>query len=145
MRVRVFCVSAVAAAVAFMCAPAAFGGRLVSVGYRTPAALHGLRVVQRVPALRAAEVDVSSHRRVVALRARAGIRYVQPIVTRRYTGEPIFADIQGAAVLQWQWAAMRAEPRPGRRAPGRRRPDDRRRRHRRRCLRADASREVPIT
>jgi serine protease len=80
MRVRVLCVCVVAAAVAFTCSPAAFGGRLVSVGYRTPAALHGLRVVQRVPALRAAEVQVSSHREVLALRARPGIRFVQPVV-----------------------------------------------------------------
>jgi subtilisin family serine protease len=109
MRVRVFCVSALAAAVAFMCAPAAFGGQLVSVGYRTPAALHGLRVVQRVPALRAAEVDVSSHREVLALRGRPGILYVQPIVTRTLAGEPVFADIQGAAMLKWQWAAMHAD------------------------------------
>jgi serine protease len=109
MRVRVLCVCVVAAAVAFTCSPAAFGGRLVSVGYRTPAALHGLRVVQRVPALRAAEVQVSSHREVLALRARPGIRFVQPVVARSLAVGPILADAQGAAVLQWQWTAMHAD------------------------------------
>jgi subtilisin family serine protease len=120
MRVRVVCVCAVAAAVAGMCSPAAFGSRLVSVGYATPAALHGLHVVQRLPALRAAEVQLSGRREVIALRARPGIRFVQTIVARSLAGGPILADAQGAAALQWQWAAMHADlvPASARQAAG---------------------------
>ncbi len=109
MRVRVLCVFATAAVVAFTCSPAALSGRLVSVGYRTPAALHGLRVVERVPSLSTAEVRVSGRHEEAALRARPGVRFVQQLVARTSAGGPGLAGAQGAGALEWQWAAMHAD------------------------------------
>ena len=109
MRVRVLGVCATAAAVAFTCSPTALGGRLVSVGYRTPAALHGLRVIERVPSLATAEVRVAGPGAEAALRARPGVRFVQPLVARTSAGGPGLAGAQGAGALEWQWAAMHAD------------------------------------
>lgn len=100
----------VAAAVALVCAPTALGGRVVSVGYRTPSALHGLRVVARVTHLRTAEVVVENARAERALRARAGIRFVQRTVARTDTGSvssPLAAG--GVGVSEWQWSATHAD------------------------------------
>src|SRR5947209_10629013 len=96
----------VAAAVALCVAPSALGGRLVSVGYRTPSALHGLKVVSRVPQLRTAEVAVANARAERSLRDRPGVRFVQRTVPRAQTGSvsaPLMAS--GATVAEWQWAA----------------------------------------
>src|SRR3954452_4419319 len=100
----------VAAAVALVCVPTALGGRTVSVGYRTPAALHGLKVVSRVAPLRTAEVVVASRRAERALRARPGIRFVQRIVARTQAGS-VSAPLTtgGAAVPEWQWTAAHAD------------------------------------
>jgi subtilisin family serine protease len=100
----------VAAAVALVCAPTAFGGRIVSVGYRTPSALHGLQVVSRVAQLRTAEVVVANDRAERALRARPGVRFVQRAVARTQTGS-VSAPLTtgGAAVPEWQWTATHAD------------------------------------
>jgi subtilisin family serine protease len=97
---------AVAAAVALTCTSAALGSRLVSVGYRTPAALRGLRVLDRVPALRTAEVRVAGRLAERALRARPGIRFVQRVVERVQSDAPV---APAAAAPDWQWSAMHAE------------------------------------
>ena len=55
MGMRCACCLA-AAASALLGAATATAGRLVSVGYTTPSALHGLHVVERGPALRIAQV-----------------------------------------------------------------------------------------
>jgi subtilisin family serine protease len=97
------------AAVAFTFSPAAFGSRLVSVGYRTPAALHGLRVVQRVPALHTAEIRIAGSGTLRTLRARPGIRFVQAIVPRTQTGDPVVTAATSALPVEWQWSAMHAD------------------------------------
>jgi hypothetical protein len=104
MGVRGSC--CVVAAVATICAPTAgAAGRLVSVGYSAPSALHGLRVDLRVPALRTARVHVPSLRAVRQLRARSGIRFVQLEQPRADTGAPTLSAASTPAVPEWQWAA----------------------------------------
>ena len=104
--------AAAVVAVASTCTSVAFGARLVSVGYRSPAALHGLRVVQRVPALRTAEVRMRDRRAERALRARPGIRFVQRVVQRAETGGPILPAAASTTVPEWQWTAMHADQVP---------------------------------
>jgi subtilisin family serine protease len=99
-------------ALALTCTSAAFGARLVSVGYRTPAALHGLRVVQRMPGLRVAEVRVRNRRAQRALRARPGIRFVQRVVPRTEAGSGILPAAPNITVPEWQWTAMHADQVP---------------------------------
>lgn len=100
----------VAAAVAALCvAPIASADRIVSVGYRTPAALHGLHVVSRVAALRTAEVRVDSGRAERALRSRPGIRFVQRVVSRAEMGGPSIPLTSGVSVPEWQWTAVHAD------------------------------------
>jgi thermitase len=105
MGVRGSC--CVVAAVATICAPTAgAAGRLVSVGYSTPAALHGLRVELRLPALRTAQVHVAGLRAVRELRARRGIRFVQLERLRAEAGAPSSAATSSVPVVpEWQWAA----------------------------------------
>ena len=93
-----------AAAVALTITPAAAAHRLVSVGYRTPSALNGLRVVRRVPELRVAEVRVATARQAQRLRARPGIRFVESVVARAHTGGPELPTA-APAVPDWQYAA----------------------------------------
>jgi subtilisin family serine protease len=109
MRMRMLWCGLTTAAVAFTCSPVAFGSRLVSVGYRSPAALHGLRVVRRLDALGTAEVRVAGRQAEVALRAQPGIRFVQPLVAREAAGGPVPAGPTVALPLEWQWAAMHAD------------------------------------
>jgi hypothetical protein len=89
--------------------PIASADRVVSVGYSTPSALHGLQVVSRVSALRTAEVRLSGLRRERALRARPGIRFVQRTVRRSDMGAPSVPLSTGFAVPQWQWSAVHAD------------------------------------
>jgi subtilisin family serine protease len=106
-------VSCVAAAVAVLSVvPVASAGRIVSVGYSTPSALHGLNVVSRLPALRAAAVRVSSLRAERTLRARPGIRFVQPAVARVQTDAPLLPFGSSLFVPEWQWAAVHADTVP---------------------------------
>jgi subtilisin family serine protease len=86
--------------------------RLVSVGYRTPASLHGLRVVERIPALHVAEVTVGGARGARQLRARAGIRFVHALAPRAHTGGP---DLPAtvSSLPEWQWAATHEDLVPG--------------------------------
>jgi len=78
------------------------------VGYRTPAALHGLQVVSRITALRTAEVRLPDARAERALRSRPGIRFAQRVVPRVQADAPIpFAA--GLAVPEWQWNAVHAD------------------------------------
>ena len=105
-------VAAVVVAVALTCTSGALGAHLVSVGYRTPTALHGLRVVQRVPGLRTAEVRVRDRRAERALRARPGIRFVQRVVPRVETGGPIVPAATSTIAPEWQWTAMHADQVP---------------------------------
>jgi subtilisin family serine protease len=101
--------SCVAATVAALCVvPIATADRVVSVGYRTPAALHGLQVVSRIDALRTAEVRVPNARAERTLRSRPGIRFTQRAVSRVQADAPIpFAA--GLAVPEWQWNAVHAD------------------------------------
>lgn len=100
------CCATAALALALGLAPGAAAHRLVSVGYRAPSALHGLRVVQRIPALRIAEVRVAGARGEARLRARPGIRFVHRLASRTRAGGPELAS--SVAVLpEWQWAATR--------------------------------------
>lgn len=95
---------AVAAALATASTPVAAAHRLVSVGYRAPGDLHGLRVVQRIPALRVAEVRVPGARAVAQLRLRPGIRFVHALARRAHTGGP---DLPATVSVlpEWQWSA----------------------------------------
>jgi subtilisin family serine protease len=81
-------------------APAASANRLVSVGYTARSNLHGLRVVDRIDALRVAEVRVPSARAERQLRARPGIRFVQRTHAR--------ANLAAPSIPAWQWTATRA-------------------------------------
>jgi subtilisin family serine protease len=113
MRSAYFGIAAAAVVtVALTCTSVAFGSRLVSVGYRTPAALNGLTVVQRIPGLRAAEVRVRDLRAARALRARPGIRYVQRVVPRAETGGPILPAATSITAREWQWTAMHVDQVP---------------------------------
>ena len=111
MRMKVVC--CVAAVAAMGAAPVASADRVVSVGYRTPAALDGLRVISRATALRTAEVRISTPRAERALRARPGIRFVQRLVWRADTSGPALPFTDGAlAVPEWQWTATHADEVP---------------------------------
>lgn len=95
---------------ALVVVPSSLADRVVSVGYRTPAALHGLNVVSRVAQLRTAEVRVPSVRAERALRARPGIRFVQRTVGRSDTGGPALPFVStSATVPEWQWTAAHAD------------------------------------
>lgn len=98
-----------AAVVALTCTPAAAGGRLVSVGYTTPRALHGLHVVARIDALHTAKVSVPGLRAERQLRARPGIRFVQSTHPRLETSGPSFPTATAAFGPEWQWTAMHAD------------------------------------
>jgi subtilisin family serine protease len=101
--------SCVAATVAALCVvPIATADRVVSVGYRTPAALHGLQVVSRIDALRTAEVRVPNARAERTLRSRPGIRFTQRAVSRVQADAPIPFAV-GPAVPEWQWNAVHAD------------------------------------
>src|SRR4051794_1138514 len=95
-----------AAALALMGAPVAQADRAMSVGYRTPSALHGLHVLSRVPALRTAQVEVKNAR---TLRARPGIRFVRPLVARTRAEVPLPLL---AAATDWQRAAAHLDAVP---------------------------------
>jgi subtilisin family serine protease len=102
--------SCVAATVAALCVvPIATADRVVSVGYRTPSALHGLHVVSRIPALRTAEVRLANARAERALRLRPGIRYTQRVVSRVQADAPAIPFAAGLSVPEWQWTAVHAD------------------------------------
>lgn len=82
---------------------------MVSVGYRTPAALHGLQVISRISALRTAEVRLPNARAERALRSRPGIRYTQPAVSRVQADAPGIPFSTALSVPEWQWAAVHAD------------------------------------
>jgi subtilisin family serine protease len=101
------CVAATVAAL--LVVPIATADRVVSVGYRAPAALHGLRVVFRIDALRTAEVRVPDLRAERALRSRPGIRFVHRTVARAQADAPAIPFTSGLAVPEWQWSAAHAD------------------------------------
>ena len=103
------CVCLFAAVVALAYAPIAAGGRLVSVGYTAPSALHGLHVVTRINALHTAEVRVPNARAERQLRSRPGIRFVQRAHSRRDNGGPTVLTSTALAVPEWQWTAAHAD------------------------------------
>ena len=78
----------------------------MSVGYRTPAALHGLHVISRIPALRTATVEVSDAR---SLRARPGIRFVRALVPRTRADAAVPFS---SAAAEWQTAATHLDQVP---------------------------------
>ena len=104
MGMRVSCCTA--AALALLSAPVAQADRAMSVGYRTPSALHGLHVISRIPALHVATVDVTDAR---SLRARPGIRFVRALVprTRAEAAVPL-----PSAAAEWQTAATHLDQVP---------------------------------
>lgn len=99
-------VCCVAAALAMAWTPVAAAHRLVSVGYSAPSALHGLRVVERIPQLHVAEVRVPDARAAARLRTRPGIRFVDALARRFHTGGP---DLPATVSVlpEWQLAATR--------------------------------------
>jgi subtilisin family serine protease len=100
----------IAAAVAALCVvPFASADRVVSVGYRTPEALHGLRVVSRVAALHTAEVRIAGVSAERGLRARPGVLFVQRAVARSDMGAPAIPFSAVTTVPEWQWAAAHAD------------------------------------
>ena len=101
------CVAAAEAALSV--APIASADRIVSVGYKTPAALHGLHVVSRVAALRTAEVRISGARAERALRSRPGVRFVQRTIPRSDMGAPSLPFTSSVSVPEWQWTAVHAD------------------------------------
>ena len=102
--------SCIAATVAALCVvPIATADRIVTVGYRTPAALHGLRVLSRITALRTAEVRLRDARAEQALRSRPGIRFAERIVPRVQADAPAIPVYAGLAVPEWQWNAVHAD------------------------------------
>ena len=84
------------AVVALACTPVAAGGRLVSVGYTTPSALHGLRVVTRIGALHTAEVRVAN----AALTAAEATKLKAEVQTqaKSMVNKVTLGGMQGAAV-----------------------------------------------
>jgi len=102
--------SCVAATVAGFCVvPIASADRVVSVGYRTPAALHDLQVISRIAALRTAEVRLPNARAERTLRSRPGIRYIQRVVSRTQADAPAIPFAAGLSVPEWQWTAVHAD------------------------------------
>ncbi|MDX6451634.1 MAG: hypothetical protein QOH16_1683 [Gaiellaceae bacterium] len=100
------CIAATVATLSVV--PIATADRVVSVGYRTPAALHGLHLVANVAALRTAEVRVPNARAERALRSRPGIRYAQRVVSRVQADAPAVPSSAVLAVPEWQWTAVHA-------------------------------------
>jgi serine protease len=100
------CIAATVATLSVV--PIATADRVVSVGYRTPAALHGLHLVANVAALRTAEVRVPNARAERALRSRPGIRYAQRVVSRVQADAPAVPSSAVLPVPEWQWTAVHA-------------------------------------
>jgi subtilisin family serine protease len=92
--------------------PIASANRVFSVGYRTPASLHGLQVLSRIEALRTAEVRVPNARAEGALRSRPGIRFVQQIAPRAQADAPEIPFSAGLSTPEWQWNAVHADQVP---------------------------------
>jgi subtilisin family serine protease len=90
---------------ALVCAPAAMSARRVSVGYSSPAALHGLDVLTRIGSLHVAEVSTSD---IAALRRRPGIRWVRATLSRQHLGESLVAAPRATASAEWQFGATRS-------------------------------------
>ena len=103
-----WCFAAAVAAFLYV-VPTAPADRVVSVGYRTRAALHDLHVVSRLSALRTVEVRVPGTRAERALRSRHGIRFVQRVVPRVDMGAPSVPLTSAISVPEWQWAAAHAD------------------------------------
>ena len=88
------------------------GGRVVLVGYKTPAALRGAldasggRLLRQLPQIRVAVVQVPAAGGTATLRGSAGIGYVADPVERRQLAEPALAPaaVPGGA-YEWQYAA----------------------------------------
>jgi len=96
-----------AAAIALVVVPTAWAqGGKVTVGYRTPAALCGLEVVQRVDSLHVAQVRTGS---VAKLRQRPGIEWVRRTAVRERAAEPALVPWTAGAVPEWQWTATRSD------------------------------------
>jgi subtilisin family serine protease len=92
--------------------PIASADRVVSVGYSTPASLHGLQVLSRIDALRTAEVRVTDARAQRALGARPGIRFVERIAPRVQADAPEIPFSATLSVPEWQWSAVHADQVP---------------------------------
>jgi subtilisin family serine protease len=90
---------------ALLCAPAAVSARRVSVGYSSPAALHGLDVLTRIGSLHVAEVSTSD---IAALRRRPGIRWVRATLPRQHLGESLVATRRATTSAEWQFGATRS-------------------------------------
>ncbi len=103
-----------ATAIALACAPGAPAGAQSSaaVGYRTAAALRGLAVIRRLPALHVAEVRVADARALRALRRRPGVRFAQWTHARAETSGPTLGAAIGLVVPEWQWSASRSDAVP---------------------------------
>jgi subtilisin family serine protease len=110
MGFRASCLAGAAALL--LAAPAASAGRVLTVGYTRPAALHGLHVVRRVPALRVAEVRVADRRAGSRLAARPGIRYVTTPKARVESGGRLVTSTAGMGVPEWEWRATHSDSVP---------------------------------
>src|SRR5690348_14681081 len=94
-----------AAMLGLAAAPAGAALHPVTIGYGTPAALKGLRVVRRVAPLHVAEVLAASQ---AQLRARPGIRWVEAPVPRTHQGGTSPAKAGLAVASEWEFAATRS-------------------------------------
>jgi subtilisin family serine protease len=92
-------------AIALLGAPPALAARPVSVGYDSPAALHGVHVLARVAQLRVAEVPAGE---AAQLRGRPGIRWIAPTAPRRELGATAGAAPSSVASAEWELAATHA-------------------------------------
>jgi subtilisin family serine protease len=92
----------------------------LSVGYVSLPGLHRtlaterVRVVRTLPALRVAEIVSARDMDGLArrLRARPGIRFVEPTLPRDAAGEPALATAASGLAYEWQYAATRANAVP---------------------------------
>src|SRR5439155_2700634 len=100
VRARAPIVCLAVAALLLGCASAHAATPLWTVGYRTPAALRGLDVVRRVPALRIAVVRGP-------VRRGPGMRFIERTASRGASAEPAVASVGGYGFpLEWQYEAV---------------------------------------
>jgi thermitase len=93
-------------------------GRLLAVSYASPAALRAAtegraRVVRVYPRIHVAQIRVARAGAAAAIRARAGIRYVEPVHTRVEASEPaLFSSPVVGTPYEWQYAAAHVDAVP---------------------------------
>src|SRR6478672_10641010 len=93
-------------------------GRLLAVSYASPAAFRAAtegraRVVRVYPRIHVAQIRVARAGAAAAIRAGAGIRYVEPVHTRVEASEPgLFSSPVVGTPYEWQYAAAHVDAVP---------------------------------